>query len=241
VIDFGDDEAPIPARPAVYVRDPYAMSLDDVDATFISSSVSEVMGELGWPEPVVYTDAGPADRPGSGLAALVDAISADQVDGVFAARPSQFGDLAQIEALDLLSRQHGVILRFRWHHRITSTRALFDAVETTTEFTVTDDHLRLLRRASVHWHEAEFGAPSIDPKHPYGNSNVFGDIAEILGIPEIDRADGDLNLSVEDEWRFLRLHVETAVALQIALETGEFRPGHYVRGQEWDDRMWRRA
>jgi len=33
----------------------------------------------------------------------------------------------------------------------------------------------------------------------------------------------------EAEWRFLRLHVETAVVLQIALATGEFRPGRYVR------------
>jgi hypothetical protein len=49
-----------------------------------------------------------------------------------------------------------------------------------------------------------------------------------------------LNPSVEAEWRFLRLHVETAIALQIALATGEFRTGRYVRDDEWDDRLWRR-
>jgi hypothetical protein len=240
VIDFGD-EAPIPARPAIYVRDRDATTVDDVDATFIGGSISEVTEELGWPEPAVYADAGPTDRPGTGLAALAAAITAGQVDGVFAAHPSQFGDLAEIEAFDRLSRQHGVLLRFRWFYWITDTRALFDVVRTVTEFTVTDDHLRLLRRAYVHWNQGEFGAPSIDSKRPYGNSNVFGDIAEILGIPESEWADEDLSPSVDYEWRFLRLHVGTAVALQIALETGEFRTGRYTRGRDWDDRMWRRS
>ena len=33
--------------------------------------------------------------------------------------------------------------------------------------------------------------------------------------------------------RFTRLHVETIVALQIALATGEFRPGRYRREATW--------
>lgn len=57
-----------------------------------------------------------------------------------------------------------------------------------TTFTVTDDHLKLLRRASVGWSDCEFGAPEIDPKRPYGNSNVLGDIAEILGLGEANEA-----------------------------------------------------
>ena len=44
----------------------------------------------------------------------------------------------------------------------------------------------------------------------------------------------------EAEWRFLRLHVETAVALQIALATGEFRPGRYVR-EDASGGTWKRA
>jgi hypothetical protein len=42
----------------------------------------------------------------------------------------------------------------------------------------------------------------------------------------------------ELEWRFLRLHVETAIALQIALATGEFRVGPYVRGNGYN--AWKR-
>ena len=37
----------------------------------------------------------------------------------------------------------------------------------------------------------------------------------------------------------MRLHVETAIALQIGLATGEFRVGRYVRGNEWNDN-WKR-
>jgi len=59
---------------------------------------------------------------------------------------------------------------------------LFDVIRDARQFTVTDEHLRLLRRACVWWDELEFGAPGIDPKRPYGNSNVFADIAEILEV-----------------------------------------------------------
>lgn len=43
----------------------------------------------------------------------------------------------------------------------------------------------------------------------------------------------------ELEWRFLRLHVETAIALQIGLATGEFRAGRYARGNGQDSN-WQR-
>jgi hypothetical protein len=100
------------------------------------------------------------------------------------------------------------------------------------DFTVTDEHLRLLRRAYIWWGSGEFGAPEIDSKRPYGNSNVFGDIAEILGVPDSEWADEELNPLLDAEWRFVRLHVETAIALQILLATGEFRTGRYVREDE---------
>ena len=48
-------------------------------------------------------------------------------------------------------------------------------------------------------------------------------------------------MTPETEWRFLRLHIETAIALQIVLVTGEFRAGRFVRDGEWDARSWRRC
>lgn len=67
-------------------------------------------------------------------------------------------------------------------------------------FTVTDEHLRLLRRTHVSWDSAEFGAPGLDPKLPYGNSNVFGDIAEILEVPDREWMDVDDELNADAEW-----------------------------------------
>ena len=35
------------------------------------------------------------------------------------------------------------------------------------------------------WDDCEFGAPAIDCKRPYGNSDVYNDIAKILEIKGI--------------------------------------------------------
>ena len=149
-------------------------------------------------------------------------------------------DLADVEAFDRLCQRQGVHIHIRWGHEMSSPSALFDVIRDTRRFTVTEEHLRLLRRAYVTWTDAEFGAPEIDCKRPYGNSDVYSDIAEILGIPEDEWSDEDMGVLPEAEWRFLRLHVETGVVLQIALATGEFRPGNYVRDSRWDG-TWKRA
>jgi hypothetical protein len=216
----------MPARPAAYIRD-----------TAHRETVISLVRDLGWPVPTVYADAG---QPGSELAALVEAISAGHHDAVFATHAMMIGsDLAQIEAFDQLCRQHGVRLRYRWAGGPRDPRALFDVIRDTKQFTVTDEHLRLLRRARIWWDGLEFGAPGIDPKRPYGNSNVFADIAEILEVPDSEWMDAYEGLIPDAEWRFLRLHVETAIALQIGLATREFRAGRYVRGNEWDS-TWKR-
>ena len=59
-------------------------------------------------------------------------------------------------------------------------------------------------------------------------------------MPDSEWADADLNPLGDAEWRFLRLHVETAIALQITLATGEFRTGRYMREEKWDTRGWKR-
>lgn len=97
------------------------------------------------------------------------------------------------------------------------------------EFTVTEDHLKLIRAMYVDWQDMEFGAPAIDPKRPYGNSDVTGDIAEILGepVPVDDDAVEDW-FDANDE-RLTQLHRETQTALQIVLTTGTFETGTYTR------------
>ena len=87
------------------------------------------------------------------------------------------------------------------------------------EFEVTENHIKLIRKMYVNWCEFEFGAPTINPKRPYGNSSVVYDIAEIIGIPpdEVDENKDDL----------INLHRECETALQIVLNTGSFEPGIY--------------
>jgi len=39
-------------------------------------------------------------------------------------------------------------------------------------FVLTENHIKLLRKAYVTWEDGDFGAPSIDTRRPYGNSSV---------------------------------------------------------------------
>lgn len=51
----------------------------------------------------------------------------------------------------------------------------------------TQDHVTLLNASCWDWNECEFGAASMDPKRPYGNSDVLDDLAELL--PHLDEAE----------------------------------------------------
>jgi hypothetical protein len=129
------------------------------------------------------------------------------------------------------------------------TKRLFDSLNQATEFQVTEDHLKLVRqfgRGGMYWEPGEgYGAPFFSSKKPYGNSNVPEDVAEIVEAPDTDYEwEETLTVSAgeprverekflhEDLWdRYLRLHVEAAIALQIVLATGEFRPGRWPSRQ----------
>lgn len=103
-------------------------------------------------------------------------------------------------------------------------------------FTVTADHITLLRHMYVGWQDCETGAPEIDPKRPYGNSSVAYDVAELLGWPMDNR-----ELTGEQRARALILHRETTTALQIVLMLGTFEPGDYRRTNPYLQRSWERA
>lgn len=94
-----------------------------------------------------------------------------------------------------------------------------------------------------YWDYGEgYGAPAINPKKPYGNSDVERDIAEILDAPdsdwEWDEDDEYLDLTPGAREHFTRLHVETMIVLHIVLAARDTRPGRYFR----DDAIgWVRA
>lgn len=83
-------------------------------------------------------------------------------------------------------------------------------------FHFTPQHMKLLQRMYVEWEEGEAGGPAISPKRPYGNSDVAYDVAEILGIPVIERGPGT-GMDDDQEVKLMVLHRETEVALQIVL------------------------
>jgi hypothetical protein len=84
-------------------------------------------------------------------------------------------------------------------------------------FTVTPEHLTLARAMRVRWDGCEYGAPAIDCKRPYGNSDVESDIRRILGLEE----------DVDPAVPYL-LHRDMETVLQIALRAGRFEAGEYV-------------
>ena len=102
------------------------------------------------------------------------------------------------------------------------------------EFILTNTHLELLRKASVEWDWIEFGAPSIDPKRPYGNTNVLSDILKIAH-PFSVNWDEDAREAYlkKNATALMKLHAETGVALQICLQRGAFETGRYVRPNSW--------
>jgi hypothetical protein len=79
---------------------------------------------------------------------------------------------------------------------------------------------------NVGWHNCEAGAPQIDPKRPYGNSDVEHDIAEILGWEFIETSDGEMVLTREQGDRARRLHQEMEKALEEFLRTAVLPVGN---------------
>lgn len=90
------------------------------------------------------------------------------------------------------------------------------------QFELQEPHITLLQNAYVSWEDCEYGAPSIDCKRPYGNSNVLEDMRALLGG------------YTDDE--LAELHKETQTALQVILDTKSFQWGLYERekyGGKW--------
>jgi len=100
-------------------------------------------------------------------------------------------------------------------------------LEEIKRFEVKEQHLKLISKMWVQYNDyTEFGAPEIDPKRPYGNSDVYDDIAEILNI----KKKGD-DFTAKQEKEMLQLHMDTAIAIQIFFVTGKMETGIYEKSQ----------
>jgi len=105
------------------------------------------------------------------------------------------------------------------------------------QFTITKDHLKLLKHMYVSWNDCEYGAPEINPKRPYGNSSVEEDICKILGFEEVD-VNYEKGYKTEDLKKAASLHREMENVLQIGLCTGKFEEGVYVKKDRYCSRSW---
>lgn len=108
-------------------------------------------------------------------------------------------------------------------------------MNTETRFEVTDLHLKLLAEMYVRWDDSEFGAPAIDSKRPYGNSYVYGDIAEIMGLSPDE--DGDFSDDQQSEMDDIHHEMETVLQILLHNANRGIQPGVYTRenpyGGEW--------
>lgn len=94
-------------------------------------------------------------------------------------------------------------------------------------FLLTGNHLLLLRRLAIDID----GGPFIDQKRPYGNSDVLGDIAEILHLPGRDE-NGEYPEGQEALMECF--HREMGTVLEIIFRTGRIEAGMY-RKKSWNE------
>lgn len=107
-------------------------------------------------------------------------------------------------------------------------------------FTLSEEHIKLLRHMYVGWQQIEFGAPEINPNRPYGNSDALEDIAKILGHTSPNDI-AEPHLSRERSVWLEELHHEMETVLQILLLHGNIRPGEYIKQRSYDSLSWEEA
>ena len=81
---------------------------------------------------------------------------------------------------------------------------------------VTAAHIDLLRQIRLGWDGAERGAPMLDPRRPYGRTDVLAQLAETF--------------DTEDYEELARRHVEMMFVLARLLRHGTLAPGRYPLG-----------
>jgi hypothetical protein len=86
--------------------------------------------------------------------------------------------------------------------------------------------------------DCETGAPAVDCKRPYGNSNVPPDVAEILGVELPEDDDDAYEKKVREVMRF---HYESHTALEIILQLKTFQPGVYEYHMFDYKKQWKRV
>jgi len=104
------------------------------------------------------------------------------------------------------------------------------------EFTITKDHIKLLKRMFIEWDGSCYeGAPGVDLKRPYGNSGVYEDICEILGLHE---PCGECGANEDSLEKAQEIHLEMLNVLQIICCTAAVKTGTYIKKDRYDSLSW---
>jgi hypothetical protein len=128
------------------------------------------------------------------------------------------------------------------------------------EFEITQDHLKLLRKLYFNSTIEPgpgllYGLAEVDPKRPYGDSDIEGSIAEILSwvdpkdpwawgvLREADEHhDGPEPSRLEElSAKAKELHHQMPFVLQIVMATGEIRAGVYRKTDRYRSLGWERV
>lgn len=110
---------------------------------------------------------------------------------------------------------------------------------TLERFTLTKQHVDLLRNGNISIDSGPYwGTIGLDCKRPFGNSDIIGDMARIVGIEPLE--DDNENIWPKGtEASMWKLFLELPLALQVILAAGTFEPGEYVSEQYMG--KWRKA
>lgn len=94
-------------------------------------------------------------------------------------------------------------------------------MSTLNRFTITPQHLALLRNMNITWDNTGWGAPAVDGKRPYGSSDLYPSMAKIIGMtPEYVSRDKQIFFSEQQEETLYQLHNEMETVLQIVVQQG---------------------
>ena len=102
------------------------------------------------------------------------------------------------------------------------------------KFLVIESHVELLKNMYVGWQDAEYGAPEIDPKRPYGNSDVEEDICEILKFSKSSCRNCESTYTEDQVQYAASLHKDMKKVLQILVQhPTDFKIGEYQSKDGW--------
>lgn len=118
-------------------------------------------------------------------------------------------------------------------------------INNSTEFVVTENHLKLLPRVQIGWHfepkNYNLGHFYQDVVRPYGNSDWIGDIAEIIGVaPDMQNPNDEDDKWFSESLEFFLVchHIDMMVVMEILCQNLSIVAGTYKRyspyGGKWE-------